>query len=213
VTRWWLETFDRGDPASRRAVFVGSPLAGTGLAAPPNLKGSLSLLGNIAGAMGTVAMAVPFLTVMTGVFRVVSSVTKLAARTPAIDAAVALVPGLAAQSRVGNNAELLSLRRSAGVLDDRYFAIQSNFESEKPGWKFWRYFRRMGDRARDAAADLVFDGNNDLVVDTGSMTELSDDARLPASQVYDFGTRDDVHHTNYFEQRETFEAIRSWLGH
>jgi len=212
VTRWWLEAFDRGDPRTRRAVFVGAPLAGTGLAAPPNLKGSLGLLGNIASALGSGVAAVPFLAVMTGVFQVVSSVTKLAAKTPAIDAAVALVPGLAAQSRVGNNAELLSLRRSDAAPAGRYFAVRADFESEKHGWQFWKYFRRMGDRAVDALADCVFEGKNDLVVDTGSMTELSRELAFPPEQVYDFGTQDRVHHTNYFEQPETLAFIQSQLG-
>lgn len=209
VTRWWLEGFDRAAGA-RRAVFVGAPLAGTGLAAPPNIRGTLSLLSNIGHALGTAAAAVPFLTVLTGVFRVVSSVTSLVAKTPAVDAAVALVPGLVAQSRVGNNQELISLRSGSPETADRYFAVRSNFESENPGWRFWRHFRRG--RAADVGSDMVFDGENDLVVDTGSMCELGDRLTLPDAQVLDFGTTDRIHHTNYFEQRETLRFIRERLG-
>lgn len=212
VTRWWLEVFDRASPQKRRAVFVGSPLAGTGLAAPMNIRSSLSLLSNIGMALGAASAAVPFLTVLTGLFRIVTSVTKLAAKTPAVDAAVALVPGLAAQSRVGNNSEMISLRQPPQALAGRYFAVKSNFESEKPGWQFWRYFRNIGDRAKDTLADLVFEGRNDLVVDTGSMIDLSDDRRIPSEQVLDFGTSDYVHHTNYFAQARTLAFIRERLG-
>ena len=212
VTRWWLEVFDHAPPQKRRAVFVGSPLAGTGLASPANIRGSLGLLSNIGMALGAASAAVPFLTVMTGLFRIVTSVTKLAAKTPAIDAAVALVPGLAAQSRVGNNRELISLRQTPGELVGRYFAVKSNFESDKPGWKFWRYFRDIGDHAIDALSDLVFEGDNDLVVDTGSMIDLSDKLLIPSEQILDFGTTDEVHHTNYFAQAQTLDFFREMLG-
>jgi hypothetical protein len=212
ITRWWLEAFDGAPADRRRAVFVGSPLAGTGLAAPPNIKKSLSLIANIADALGVASAGVPFLTVLTGVFRVVSSVTKLAAKTPAIDAAVALVPGLAAQSRVGNAAEILSLRSAAVEWERRYFAIRSNFQSERVGWQFWKYFRRPVDRLKDLGADVVFDGDNDLVVDSDSMVELSDTVRLDDAQVFDFTTTDRVFHTNYFEQPETLAFIRKALG-
>jgi len=212
VTRWWLEAFDRAPPEKRRAVFVGSPLGGTGLAAPPNIRGSLSLLSNIAMALGAASAAVPFLTVLTGLFRVVTSVTKLAAKTPAIDAAVALVPGLMAQSRVGNNGEMISLRQPPGALAGRYYAVKSDFASGKPGWQFWRYFRNIGDHAKDTLADLVFEGQNDLVVDTGSMVDLCDDLSIPAEQVLDFGTTDVVHHTSYFAQARTLDFIRESLG-
>jgi len=213
VTRWWLEVFDHAPSERRRAVFVGSPLAGTGLASPANIRGSLSMLSNIGTALGLAAAGIPFLTVLTGVFRVVTSVTSLAAKTPAVDAAVGLVPGLAAQSRVANNGELISLRQAVGPAAGRYFAVQANFESEKPGWKFWRYFRNVGDRAKDLLADLVFEGQNDLVVDTGSMVDLSDDLGIPSDQVLDFGTTDYIHHTNYFDQPDTLAFIEEMLTH
>jgi hypothetical protein len=208
VTRWWLEGFDRG-PGARRAVFVGSPLAGTGLAAPPNLRSSLSLLSNVARVLGTAAAGVPFLVFVSGLFKLVGSVSKLAAKTPALDAAVALVPGLAAQQRIGNNAELQSLRGSPPDPVGRYFAVRSNFEPDAVGWRFWRYFRK--DRAVDLGADVVFDGDNDLVVDSGSMVELSDDVDIPAGQVHDFGTTGDVYHTNYFGQPDTLRFIQDVL--
>jgi len=212
ITRWWLEAFDSAPADRRRAVFVGAPLAGTGLAAPPNLKSSLSLLSNVAKVLGVAGAGLPFLTVLTGVFRVVSSVTTLAAKTPAIDAAVALVPGLFALSRVGNALEIQSLRGAAVDWRQRYFAVRSNFQSEQPGWRFWRYFRKVGDRLKDLGADVVFDGDNDLVVDSQSMVELSDTVTLEDAQVYDFTTTDRVYHTNYFEQPETLAFIRRVLG-
>lgn len=215
VVRWWLEALDRASPQKRRAVFVGSPLAGTGLAAPPRLRGALSNLANInralASASSSASAAVPFLSVAAGIFRIVSSVTSFAAKTPVIDAAVALVPGLHAMSRVGNNRELLSLRRDAGPVRGRYFSVQANFESDDPGWKFWRYFRGVKSRVADWATDQVFEGHNDLVVDTPSMVDFQDRLSLPSRQILNFGTQSKVHHTNYFEQARTLRRITSWL--
>jgi pimeloyl-ACP methyl ester carboxylesterase len=208
VARWWLEVIDRAAPKSRRCVFVGAPLAGTGLAAAPNIRGALSMFANISRVLGTASAAVPFLTVATGLFQIVSSVASLTAKTPVVDAAIALVPGLDAQSRVGNNREINSLR--SGVFDpaNRYFAVQSNFESEAVGWRFWKAFRNIKTRVMDVGADTIFDGNNDLVVDTQSMSEFSDTVRLPVSQVLDFGTNSNVHHTNYFQFEETMDFIQ-----
>lgn len=212
VTRWWLEAFDHAPADRRRVIFVASPLAGTGLAAPPNLRASINLLANIGRALGAASAAVPFLQVATGLFQVLSSVTRFVAKTPAIDAAVALVPGLRAMSRVGNNAEILSLRQPLALLKGRYFAVQSNFEPEDPGWRFWRYFRDVKGRAADLAADVIFDGANDLVVDTSSMTDLAPQLRLPGSQVRDFGKNSTVHHVNYFSQGPAVKFFRDKLG-
>jgi hypothetical protein len=85
--------------------------------------------------------------------------------------------------------------------------VQANFETESPGWRFWKWFR--GDRIKDAAADKVFPGSNDLVVDTSSMTEFTAGGgiRIPSDRIKDFGTTASVHHTNYFEQAATLDFM------
>jgi len=212
VARWWAEAFDPSPKAPRRVVFVASPLGGTGLAAPPNLRGSLSLLANYGRALGVASAMLPFTTAVAGLFQIFASIASLTSRTPVIDAALSMVPGLSAMSRVSNNYELQTLRSLAPEVRDRYFAVQANFESQHPGWRFWEAFRRLGSRVADALADHVFDGPNDLVVDTASMADLSDGLVLPARQVLDFGTTDRVHHTSYLEQKETLAFIRRKLG-
>ncbi len=212
VARWWAEAFDPSPPTPRRVVFVASPLNGTGLAAPPNLRGSLSLLANYGRALGLAAAMLPFTTVVAGLFQVFASITSLASRTPVIDAAFSMVPGLLAMSRVSNNYELQTQRERAPEVRDRYFAVRANFESQRPGWRFWEVFRGLGDRAADAVADRVFDGPNDLVVDTVSMANFREGLVLPPHQILDFGTTDRVHHTNYLEQKETLAFIRRKLS-
>ncbi len=209
VTRWWLEGLDISKMDKRRTIFVAAPLNGTGLAAPPNIKNSLSLLlnyGRVLQAGSSAASAIPFMAVVSGLFRILNGVTSLMAKTPVLDAAVALVPGLSAMSRVSNNFELLQLREHPD-LTRNYFAVRSNFEPASHGWKFWKSFRSIPDRFKNSAADLVFDGKNDLVVDTPSMSNFSDQFKFPYKQVLDFKTSATVHHTNYFEQKHTLDFI------
>lgn len=216
VTRWWLERFLSAQNRRLRAVLVGSPLAGTSLASAPRLRAAVDLLTNIAHVLekaGTLASATfPFFTVITGLLRVVASAGMIAAKTPIFDATVALVPGLLGQAKVSNSEELNRLNRDCKIIPT-YFAVLSDFEPTSPGWEFWKYFVNVGDRVKDVAADLVFEGPNDLVVDTSSMRVL---AVLPQAifinDVYDFGKTDRVHHTVYFRQPETVGFISQCLG-
>lgn len=213
VARSYLEWFDRSPQNGRKLVLVGSPLGGTSLAAPPRLRAALDFLSNIARVLSIGASAIPggnaLFLASAGLLRVIASFTGLAGSIPLLDAAVAMIPGLCAQSRVGNNAGLKRLQ-----LADRapieYSAIVSNFEPEEIGWKFWRVFNSPGKRAADWGADLVFDGPNDLVVDTASMTYLSDALAITGKdRLLDFGTTSEVHHLNYFRQRRALEFIAS----
>jgi hypothetical protein len=214
VARWLCEAFSDAGMA-RRVLFVGSPLAGTSLAAAPRLRSTLDLLANVADGLRAGAdlfAANPFMLAAAGLFRVVQTVTSLAARTPAFDAAIALVPGLDAQSRVGNNEEVRRLRANTGGSDFqsallRYAAVAANFEPKEVGWSFLRLFSKPLQRVGDWAADVVFPDQNDLVVDTRSMSEVADGKKIPLA--HDFGTTGRVHHTNYFQQPETAQAIRA----
>ena len=214
VTRWWLEAFDRGPLHSRRAALVGSPLHGTSLAAPPRLRGAMSFLSNLNRALATGAgMAspvLPFLTVFATVFRIAGSLAGAVAKTPVIDAAVAMVPGLSAMSRISNNFELERLRSAATT--PRYFFVKSNFEPKGLGWKFWEVFVDLKDRAKNAAADAIFREANDLVVDTASMTDVHAGFAPRPGAVYDFGTTNSVHHTNYFRQAPALDFLRQSFG-
>lgn len=213
VARWFCEGY--ADPAlKRRVLFVGAPLAGTSLAAAPRLRSAVDLLTNIANMLrmaSDVAAANPLFLAASGLLRVVGGITGLAARTPVLDAAMALVPGLDGQSRVGNNPSLVRLRSNTGASDFnsghiRYFAVKSNFEPTAIGWNFLRLFSKPLNQLGDWGADLIFDGQNDLVVDTESMCEVAD-SRL-VTLAHDFGTTDRVHHVNYFVQPETAQAVR-----
>jgi pimeloyl-ACP methyl ester carboxylesterase len=218
VVRWWLEAFGASlrvaAAAPVRAILAGSPLHGTSLAAPDKIQSAMSLVSNIGTfaekTLGLVGVANPFLWVAGKLIEVIVSVTGALAKTPLVDALVAIVPGLAGQSAVDNNYELNRLRLGPCALDPSYYAIMSNFETPNPGWKFWRNFRK--DRAGDLAADIVFPGDNDLVVDTWSMTELGVPKLKLAGASCDFGNSDTVWHCNYFRQDKTINYIATKLG-
>ena len=214
VTRWWLTGF-RPAFGDARTVFVGAPLAGTSLAAPPSLKQALEFLANIAKVFGGVtsiaSMAVPFLSVATGLMKVVASVTSLAAKTPLLDAVMAMIPGLAAQGRVGNNPELGRLQLLTGPPPAEWYAVQASFEPDPVGWRFWKRFVNLGTELAHAGGELVFRAPNDLVVDTSSMRTLADTMQIPADRTLDFGTTGRVHHCNYFEQPETVRFLTEVL--
>jgi pimeloyl-ACP methyl ester carboxylesterase len=215
VTRWWLERYDSRARGSSRAILVGSPLAGTSLAAAPRLRAALNFLTNVArvleGTSGLACTAFPIFTVVTGLLRVIASAGTIASKTPVFDAAVALIPGLLGQSMVSNNEELNRLNRDCATAPN-YFAVRSDFKPDDPGWEFWKYFVNVGERTKDLAADLVFEKANDLVVDTASMTVLTKPPQgLSIKEIHDFGQSTKVHHTVYFRQPETAEFITKCL--
>lgn len=225
VTRWWLEVFQRALLERSRVVFVASPLMGTGLASPYRLRTALKLLANYSAAVGQVAglasLALPMFKVVEGLAALLASGTGLLARAPVADAAVALVPGLAAMSRYGpdgvdfiqGNVELEKLSFGWTAPPPGYFTVTSNFESQAIGWRFWQAFRGPVQRLADSASDALFSGGNDFVVDTESMTRIAVGADIvdPAHRL-DFGTNDRVHHVNYFLQPQTLDFIRRSLG-
>jgi pimeloyl-ACP methyl ester carboxylesterase len=215
VVAWWLRN---GARRVDSVVLVGTPLAGTSLASPARLRQALDMLANTFRALelaGTAASTVaPMMGAVTGIAKVVGGALRLGAKAPLADAGVAIVPGLAAQSRVGNNAELVRLADAAWGSAPAVHAVISNFEpppNAAPFWQFWRHFRGVGDALLDSGADAIFRGPNDLVVDTDAMTALRN-ARIPAARVLDFGTNGTVHHCNYFRQPRTLAFLTRAFG-
>lgn len=201
---------------ARQALFVGSPLAGTSLAAPDKLRQALDTLASFADAVTEAAsqarkVAPPGLAVLAlgvgGLACVLGKVLELGARTPLTDAAVGLVPGLMAQGRVTNNLELAQLYPLPGGTEVR--AIGGSFmpsEVNQPLWKLWKRVTNLKGQAMYYGADLIFDQPNDLVVDSASMNRLGDTV-LAAPQWEDLGVSAQTHHTNYFQDLR----VLNWL--
>jgi pimeloyl-ACP methyl ester carboxylesterase len=217
VAAWWMKLGPRN---VGNAIFVGSPLEGTSLAAPARLKESLDVLANIADAGQMVAKAGvivpwagPLLGVAAGLMQVFGAVLSIGARTPLLDAGVAVIAGLASQSRVQNNQELIRLHEDVWPSTPVCFGVTSDFEPGNPEdqwWQFWKKLRRPGVTLVNAALDPIFAGPNDLVVDGASMTRLLNKG-FPPARVFDFGTNSRVHHCNYFAQPETARFLTKTL--
>jgi len=202
---------------ARQALFVGSPLAGTSLAAPDKLRHALDTLASFADAVAEAASrtrkaAPPSLAVLAlgvgGLACVLGKVLQLGARTPLVDAAVGLVPGLLAQGRVGNNLELAQLWPLPRGIEVR--AIGGSFmpsEVNEPLSRLWKRVTHLKGQAAYYGADLIFDQPNDLVVDTVAMSRLGDHV-LTAPQWEDLGASAETHHCNYFQDLR----VLNWLN-
>ena len=197
----------------RQALFVGSPLAGTSLAAPDRIRQALDTLASLADALAESALrsgavlppAVHALALgVAGLACVVGRVLQLGARLPLADAAVGLVPGLLAQARVSNNLELAQLY----PLDTRaeMQGIGCSYrpsQLDEPVWKVWKRIANLKGQAMYYGADLIFDQPNDLVVDQVSMQALG--GRPLAFE--DLGASATTHHCNYFQNAR----VLAWL--
>lgn len=202
----------------RQALFVGSPLAGTSLAAPDKIRQALDTLASVADVLAEGAVKAgrvmpglePLSLGVAGLACVLGKVLQLGARTPLADAAVGLVPGLLAQGRVANNLELAQLwplQGSASGVDVR--AIGGSFkpsEVDEPLWKLWKRVTNLKGQALYHGADLIFDQPNDLVVDSAAMNQLGPQV-LAAPHWEDLGTSAGTHHCNYFQD----PRVLSWL--
>ncbi len=145
--------------------------------------------------------------------KIIGGALSLGARSPLLDAGIAIVPGLAAQSRVGNNFELQRLFAEDWTTRYELHAVQSNYEpsaSTDPWWQFWKHFRNLPGRALDWGADAIFDGENDLVVDTASMIRLGGASIVKGKSLH-FDGDSAVHHCAYFRQPRTLDFLGTAL--
>jgi pimeloyl-ACP methyl ester carboxylesterase len=198
-----------------RVVFVGSPLVGTSLAAPDKLRAALDLLANYAEAVNLLGQAatplLPLAAGVAGLAKILGKALRLGSGLPILDAAIALVPGLATQQAVGNNLDLRQLFADEWLCRPQMSGIGGSFqpdESREPLWKFWKRFTNIGGQVKYAAADLVFPGPNDLVVDVNSMFRLGEAADIAFD---DLGVSATTHHTNYFRDPRVLERLAKRL--
>ncbi len=218
VTRWWAEVLNDDPSRLGKLVLVGSPLAGTSLASAPKLRASMDYLTNLGTWLerGAAALSggLPILTAVTGIMRVITTVTKVAAKTPIFDATISAIPGLVGQGRTSDNPGIRRLREGLeqGRRPPEYYVVRGEFEPPPIGWRFWRVFQDPKERLADLGADLLFRAPNDLVVDTDSMTDLAKELRISdVDRICTFHETEGVHHTNYFEQPRTIEFFRRVL--
>ena len=155
------------------------------------------------------------LSIAGGLMKILGGVISFTARSSLLDAGIATVPGLVAQSRDRSNYELEALYSSdwASRLKVNIHAVQSNYEppeNVEPWWKFWTRIRTIPGQVANWGADKIFAGPNDLVVDCESMWKMGKFV-VPQANRCDLSGLKSVHHCAYFRQAKTIEFLTDVL--
>lgn len=202
----------RPDIKLGKAVFVGCTNAGTHLAEPENWAAMVDLYTN---AIMAGVRATTYLAGGAAISPIVSFAIKTLGRFVQAFSQVAVdegrVPGLAAMRP---SSELVSsLNTSPGDLERlaEYYAVTSNFVAQIEPAK--GVTKELVEFIADRITNRLFQNDNDLVVDTASMTEFGTRrARLAADATLVLGNVDDVYHTIYFASDAVTSKLTRWLG-
>lgn len=173
--------------AVRKAIFVGTPNAGT----------VLTDTNHVGDFLDSYTNALTFFpsTGVTDVLEAIVTVLKQFAVT-----AVKSLPGL--QSMLPGGDFLRGVNQ--GEKDDkRYFALASNFEPADAGLKAY---------AHDSLMDAVFKADNDLVVPTAGVYEENGSGFFPIDEKHVFSASDGIAHTGFFADGSARTKILDWLS-
>lgn len=202
----------RPDIKLGKAIFIGATNSGTHLAEPKNWAAMVDLYTNLvlAGSRAVSSLAGaaalnPFISVgIKTLGRFVQMLSEVAISEDR-------VPGLAAMQPAG--ATVKRLNGAQGGLDRlaRYYGITSNFVATLQLRNGLTH--ELGQLLLDRVTNRLFTVENDLVVDTSSMTECGTrDQRFQLGQTFAFGNTEDVYHTVYFAVARVPELLSNWLA-
>jgi hypothetical protein len=202
----------RPDIKLGKAVFVGATNNGTHLAESKNWVAMVDLYTNLimAGARALIVLAggAAFSPLVSVGIRTLGRFVQMLSEVAITDNRV---PGLAAMKPA--SASIKTLNQAQGGLDRlaNYYAITSNFVATlepKNG-----ITRELGQLLLDRVTNRLFRVDNDLVVDTPSMTECGTrDERFRLGDTFAFGDTKDVYHTIYFANAQVAMLLSRWLG-
>ena len=202
----------RPDIVLRRAIFVGCTNAGTHLAHPANWEALADLYTNVlmAGAR--------LVTFMTG-GSVLDPFVRLGIKTlgefvqmlPQVGVTDRRVPGLASMDPDGPTVGRLNGAAARPGPPAQYYAITSDFAATFDPAK--GLSRELCQLLLDRVTNDLWQGaQNDLVVDTASMTSFGSRAKqLAADATFPFGSGERIYHIVYFAAAETAARLRRWL--
>ncbi len=196
-------------------IFVASTHGGTHLADPARWHDLVDLYTNLvtvgAAGLAMVPGGAPVAAVVGGVVRGIGALVKhlvsYAAEGDDVPGLAAMIPGGAFVTEL--NAEQPGQPGPGAswhvVSSDFHVSLRDG--SHRPP----EFPKELVVRLGEGFVDGLFEGDNDLVVDTASMSAIG-----PASGGYvkdslALGTNDAVYHTNYFSQLRVIEAIAGWL--
>ena len=192
----------------RKAAFVGVTHHGTILASPKHWHQLIDLYTNlvVAGAGGlsvVIPGAAPPAAIISSSLKVIGAAVKALA-TQLIDDET--IPGLAAMQPDGAFVASINERQPNQPAPDTidYFAITSDFDADDATDELPS---RMKFILKDGLMDRLMGEDNDLVVNTSSMTSVEPGY---LKDTWEFGTNGTVFHTNYFQQPEVPRALANW---
>jgi hypothetical protein len=200
------------DIAFGTAVFVGCTNAGTHLAEPENWASLVDIYTN---AIMAGVRVIAGLTGGSAVSPLISQGIKTLGRFVQALSEVAIgemrVPGLAAmQPTSAVVKELNEATEELGQLAE-YCAITSNFVARPEPAK--GITNELAEFIIDRVTNRLFQRENDLVVDTESMTSFGTrNERLKPGGTFAFGSTDEVYHTIYFASDVVPLKLGEWLG-
>jgi hypothetical protein len=207
-----LLAIQRPDIKLGKAIFVGCTNAGTHLAEPKNWAAMIDLYTN---AIMAAVRAITQLAGGAALSPLVSLGIKTLGRFVQSFSQVAIdenrVPGLAAMQPA--SALVKDLNGGPGALARlaAYYAVTSNFVAQVEPSK--GVTKELTEFIVDRVTNRLFQLDNDLVVDTASMTSFGTrDARLADGGTLAFGNTDDVYHTIYFASDVVPLKLSEWLG-
>ena len=195
-----------------KAIFVGCTNSGTNLARPANWARLADIYTNIAvaavGGVGLVLGGGPATMIVSQTIKTVGRLVQLMSE---VAIGERYVPGLAAMEPGG---AFISVLNDPGRLirqPARYYAISSSFEPSRGAAR--GFTADLGRFLADRLSDRLFGGENDLVVDTASMTDFGPDRRwIEEGDGFSFGETADVYHTIYFADPRVASRLTHWLA-
>ncbi|MGN6753503.1 MAG: DUF7379 domain-containing protein [Intrasporangium sp.] len=198
-----------------RIVFVAATNAGTHLADPERWSDLLDLYTNLASAaargLALLPGAAPVAAIVGGVVQGIAAFVKYLVSYAGDDGGV---PGLAAmmpgKTFVTDINEEQPGQPAPGT---SWFVVSSNFhvslfdDSHNPP----EFPRELVVKLKEGFVDRLFKADNDLVVDTASMSAIGLPAGGFVADELALGTNDVVFHSNYFGQDRVVEQLERWL--
>jgi hypothetical protein len=198
-----------------RVVFVAATNGGTHLADAKRWTELVNLYTNMVAAAARAAAVLGAAPVGLVVGEVVAGLGALVKYLASYVVTQDGVPGLAAMTPDGRFVrEINTAQPGQPTGRTPWFVVSSNFHVRLFGDRHEppEFPRALVERLKEGAVDQIFKDDNDLVVDTASMSAID----LPGGggfvlDTLAFGTNARVYHNNYFGQPETAAALSDWL--
>ncbi|MEM1195775.1 MAG: CHAT domain-containing protein [Pseudomonadota bacterium] len=193
-----------------KSVFVGCTNSGTNLASPENWSEFVDFYTNLtlAGTFGlSVATGGTLSPIATGAIKAIGRFVQMFSEVAIEERRV---PGLAAMEPSGAFVQTVNRRNESTSKGLQYYVVASEFEPNLDSPK--RLPKKLLGFLADRLSDRLLSVRNDVVVNTDSMSDFGQHQHLLAEEgVVEFGAKDEIYHTLYFDIDEVAKHCLAWL--